>query len=140
MFSKYIRNRASADAVTEIAQGASYSRVAPPAILLGHLHNQLADPIHYTRASRLTSIAAVIFLSDRSAMPSQQCFRVTSVAISANACRADSFGFLGEPDSLLVGEPNSAGAELLAQDPVLLAQVLHGVLLSLIRPSCQGSC
>lgn len=51
---------------------------------------------------------------------------------------AESLCFGGESTALFVRKPESATTELLAQDLVLLAQVLDCVLLLLIHPARDG--
>jgi hypothetical protein len=41
------------------------------------------------------------------------------------------------PETHSVSEPNSPIPELFAENPILLSQVFQGVLLALIRPSCE---
>jgi len=64
---------------------------------------------------------------------------VTIVAICDSAS-AESFGSRREPATLVVRETKSATAELLAQHPILRAQIVDCLLLLLIHPARDGNC
>src|SRR5215470_863028 len=63
---------------------------------------------------------------------------VTIVAICDSAS-AESFGSRREPATLVIRETKSATAELLAQHPILLAQIVNCLLLLLIHPARDGN-
>src|SRR5262249_39808313 len=52
---------------------------------------------------------------------------------------AESFGSRREPATLVIRETKSATAELLAQHPILLAQIVDCLLLLLIHPARDGN-
>ena len=57
------------------------------------------------------------------------CQKFTAYLLAAN----------GKPPTLVIGEPQTPFPELLAQDTVLLAQVVDDLSLSLIHPSGYGN-
>ena len=63
---------------------------------------------------------------------------MTIVAICDSAS-AEPFGSRREPATLVVRETKSATAELLAQHPILLAQIVDCLLLLLIHPAREGN-
>ena len=63
---------------------------------------------------------------------------VTMVAISARTLRAQALGLNGQAAPLVIVEPKSPIAELLAKNPVLLAQVVNDLQLALIHPPGNG--
>jgi len=50
---------------------------------------------------------------------------------------AEHSGFRREPAALGVGEAQATAAELLAQDPVLLLEVLEDLALAAVHPACE---
>jgi hypothetical protein len=71
-------------------------------------------------------------------MPGQQCLRRDDRCQLRQSPASKSFRSDCETAALIVRESRSASAELLAQDPVLLTQVLNRLLLLLIHPASHG--
>jgi hypothetical protein len=63
---------------------------------------------------------------------------VTMGLISSTSPRVSPFGFHGQSTALIVVKPKPTWAELLAQKPVLVAQVIDHLAFPLVHPSGHG--
>jgi len=72
-------------------------------------------------------------------VPSQQSPRGDDRCDLRQRASAETFGSHRKPATLVVRETKSATAELLAQHPILLAQIVDCLLLLLIHPARDGN-
>src|SRR3954454_10370061 len=110
--------------------------MAPTPILFPHANHQSFQFWARARSPRSAALTAIIFLSNELSMPSQQ-----------GACnKGGDFRQMSPPQafrlgcqstSLVVVESHSSVSELLAQDPVLLTQIIDRLQLTLIHPTGQ---
>src|SRR3954465_15658301 len=91
------------------------------------------------RSPGSAALAAIIFLSDEFSMPRQQGLRCNKRADLRQMFPPQAFRLGCQSTSLVVVESHSSVSKLLAQTPVLLAQVLDRLQLALIHPASQGN-
>src|SRR5262249_51382480 len=125
--------------VAQIQQGTNNARVAPGTVLDSHLHHQRFDVVFRARSAGTTAGAPIVLSSDQLSVPSQQSPRGDDRCDLRQRASAEPFGSRREPAALVVRETKSATAELLAQHPILLAQIVDCLLLLLIHPARDGN-
>src|SRR5262249_1846675 len=69
-----IRNRVVSEQMTQIGQGSLYPSITPSTILFCHPDHNTRDFITRATAPRRSKRASIVFLSNQSSVPGQQCF------------------------------------------------------------------
>src|SRR6267142_6253131 len=75
------------DDMAEIGQCTPNPPITPSAVFFGHSNNEVGNLRCRQRPSRSSVLAPVVLAGDQSAMPCQQCCRLTIVATCANSLR-----------------------------------------------------
>src|SRR5438270_4173597 len=91
------------------------------------------------RSPGSAALAAIILLSDEYSMPRQQGLRCNKRGDFLQTPPPQAFRLGCQSTSLIVVESHSSVSELLAQNPVFLAQVLDRLQLALSHPASQGN-
>jgi hypothetical protein len=110
---------------------------APTRIFARHFHDQRFG-LSLSAPCRNTAGRAVVLPSNQLPMPSQSSLRGDDCCNFRESAAAEALRFCSEPAALVVGEAKSSAAELLAEHPVLLPQVVDCVLLALVHPASNG--
>ena len=131
-------DRALADLVAEMRQGPLDASVPPIAVLPGQSHDQGFEFTLSPRPASAPPFAAVVLLSDQLAVPGEQRLRRHEGGHLRQDGPPQPLRFGGQPAALIVGEPKALGAKLLAEDSILLAQVLDHLQLALVHPAGDG--
>ncbi len=127
-------DRVAPDLMTEIAEGAADSRVAPAGVVSRHPKNQPFDLGRCLGAARLARLAAIVFLGDQPPVPAKQRVR-SHKSVDLEEPSAANLPSLGcETTALNVREQQALAAQLPAQYAVLLLQVFDEVLLAAVHP------
>src|SRR4051794_12337801 len=89
------------------------------------------------RSPRSAALAAIVFLSNELPMPCQQSVRCNKRGEFRQTSPPQAFRLGCQPTSLVVVESHASVSKLLAQNPVLLAQILDRLQLTLIHRAGQ---
>ncbi len=121
-----------AEAVDDVAD----ARVAEAWVLRGDADDELGDLGLSLRSSLPASMAAAVVLpGDEESVPSQERLRRDDASHSAQRLQPKSSALHGQAAPLVIREAQSTATELLAQDAVLLLEVVDDVLLLPIDPA-----
>ena len=120
--------------MTEIAECAADSGVAPAGVAPGHPENQPFDLGRRLGAARPARLAAIVLLGDQPPVPSKQRVRSHQGANLEEPFATNLLGLGCEATALNVREQQALCAQLLAQHAVLLLQVFDEVLLAAVHP------
>ena len=123
---------------TKVVKRSSDSGIAPAGVVTGHPDDQLFDLGRGLGATSLAGSAAIVLLGNQPPIPSKQGVWCHQGADLEEPSSADCLGFGCEATALTIREPQALSAQLLAEHPVLLLQVLDDVLLTAIHPSGEG--
>lgn len=124
--------RVAAHLMTEVCKRAANPGVAPAGVFLGHFDHQLGQ-IHPGRRSPSSPVRSPVVLGgDESAVPGEQRLRGHDAAQTAQCSTPERLGADSQSSALVVGKPETAATELLAQYAVLLAKVINDVLLTTV--------
>jgi hypothetical protein len=104
-------------------------------VLHGHPHHELSNCRRGPRSSWPAIGYSVVLGGNELAVPGQQRIGRDDAGEATQGGSAKNLGPDRESAPLVVRQPNPSLAELLPQDPVLLAEVLDDVLLPVIDPA-----
>jgi hypothetical protein len=127
----------SANAVTDILQGALDSSVAPARVLSGHSDGQVRDDLH-DPASPWGSPLVGPFLDDELPVPAKDRVWSDERCNFGEGASTDRLSAHRESSTLSVARPESSFPELLLEDSVLLAEEFDDRILLTSDPSGQG--
>jgi hypothetical protein len=130
-----VSDGAASEFVSRIRQCALDSTMPPRPALSRHLDDQLLDLGSRAGTPGPAFSALVVFLSDQTPVPAQQCLRRHDRRDLGQKRSPESFGFRCQPSSLAIREPQTPLAELFAKYTVLFAQIFNYLKLALIHPA-----
>jgi hypothetical protein len=128
----------SRDLVPEVGQRVADPRVAPPRILYGHPDDELCEIARRQRPASTSAGAAVVLLGDQSAVPAQDRVGRDDACRLSQCPPSPSLAAHCESAALGVSQAQRLTAELFAEDPILLSQIVDQVLLVAARPSSES--
>ena len=132
-----VGDSASADVVIQVGERTLNPCIAPRAVLRRHANDPLANLRGDRWPPRAAAEVAVVLPSDQRPMPREQGVRRHDGPHFLQRASTERVGFRGKADTLIVGEPEPPRSELLAQDAILLLQVVDDVALLLVDPAGQ---
>src|SRR6516165_9095258 len=124
--------------MTQIGQRSLDASIAPTAVLFCHTHNQILDLLGFSRSAASPLAAAVVFLCDQPSMPGQQSLGRDNRGHLLENLPSQSLGLSGQSAALVIVEPQSLSAQLLAKNSVLFPKVVDQLQLLLVHPSGYG--
>ena len=124
--------------MTQIGQRPADPRGAPVQVFSGHLHDQLTDLVHDTRASGAPPPTAVVCLRDESSMPGEQGVGCDPCVTLSEGLASEGLGLRGQAAALRVREAQTLGRELFPKDAVLFLEIVDDVALLLVDPAGHG--
>jgi len=123
--------------VIEVGERPLDPGIAPRAVLRRHSD----DPLTNLRGDRwpppTAALVAVVLPSDQRPMPSQQGVRGHDGPQLLEHASAQYAGLRGQANPLIVGEPEPPRSQLLAENAILLLQIVDDVALLLVDPAGQ---
>ncbi len=122
-------HRISGDRVSEVGERATDPGVAPPRILHGHPHSEIGEPTCRHRSASTSPGTAIGLLGDQHPVPAQNRVGCDDAGHLSQSAASEPLAAYCESATLGVGEPRTAAAELLPENPILLSQVLDQVFL-----------
>ena len=125
----------AADDVAEIAERIAQPRVAPARVLGGELDHHRLNRFCRGRPAGTALGGAIVFGGDELAVPAQDGVRRQQVCHFAEHSSPKHLAPDGEPTPLVIGEPKSTAVKLLAQNPVLLLEVVDQLDLLPVDPA-----
>jgi len=125
----------AAESVAEIAECAANPCVAPARVVRGESDDQLPYALRTGGATRSASSGAVILPGDELTVPAQNRVRCHQSGEFVQHASAQYPTFRREASALVVSEPQPPLAQLLAEDPVLLPQVVDHRVLATLDPA-----
>ena len=128
-------HRTAPDLVTETLHGPADSCVAPARILLRHTEDESGKIALRPWTAGATPPRAVVLPGDEPAVPAQDGVRRHDAGDFAKDPSAEHLALDREPASLVIRQPQPASFQLLAQQAVLLQQVLDHRELAPVGPA-----
>ena len=128
-------HRVAPDLVTETLHGPADSCVAPARILLRHPDYESGKIALRPRPAGATLPRTVVLPGDEPAVPAQYGVRRHDTGDFAEDPSAQHLALDSEPASLVIRQPQPASFQLLAQQAVLLKQVLDHRKLASVDPA-----
>jgi hypothetical protein len=125
----------AAESVAEIAQRSSNPGVAPARVARGEPDDELPYAVRTGGATRFASSSAVILPGDELTVPAQNRVRCHQSGDLVQHASAQYPTFRREASALVVSEPRPPLAQLLAEDAVLLLQVVDHRVLATVDPA-----
>ena len=124
--------------MSKVGERPADPRVASPEILLGHPHHEPGELGWRDRPASASAGTAVVLLGDQPPVPAENRVGSDDACHSSQRPLSESLASHGESAALGVGQPKRSTAELLAEDAILLSQIVDQILLVAIQPSGQG--
>ena len=128
-------DRCLADVVTEVGQRSLDPLVAPGAVLGGHPNRKTPDAASYARPSGATTSAAVVLPGDELSVPTKNRVGRHDAATCRQQLAPKRLPEHSKPPSLVIIQTRPLLSEQLAQDSVLLLEILDNSGLLLVHPS-----
>ena len=124
------------DIVTEALQRSDDTPIPPGCIFGRHPHDQTPESGSWFLFNWSPHSRAIILLCHQYAIPTQKRIGCNDCIELKKRFPPDSLGCTRKPDALAVREPQPPHAQLFAQQPVFLEQVLDHRLLPAVGPTC----
>jgi hypothetical protein len=124
--------------VTEVSQRTLDPRVAPLRILARHPHREVSDLAARHRAPSPSSRTSVVLLGDQPPVPAENRVRSDDTGHLHQCAPAKSLATHRESTALGVCEPKWSGTTLLAEDAILLSEIVDQIFLAAIHPASNG--
>ena len=131
-------HRVPGDFVTEVGQRTLDPRVAPLRILARHLHHKVSDVSARHQAASPSSRTAVVLLGDQLPVPAENRVRSDDTGHLHQCAPAKSLAAHRKSTALGVCEPKRSGTTLLAEDAILLSEIVDQIVLVTIHPASNG--
>ena len=131
------QRRAAPDLVAKVAEGVTYSSVAPAWALPCHPDDELSDVLGGPRTPRTPAPATVVLPRDELPVPAQDRVWRDDAGNVFERLPADRLAPDGEAAAVGVGQSKTTSAELLSQDGVLLLQILNHIQLPAVDPASE---
>ena len=131
-------HRVPGDLVTEVGQRTLDPRVAPLRILARHPHHEVSDLSERHRAASPSSRTAVVLLGDQPPVPAEDRVRGDDTGHLHQCAPAKLLAAHRESTALGVCEPKRSGTKLLAEDAILLSEIVDQIFLVAIHPASNG--
>jgi hypothetical protein len=132
-----VGNGAPSNLMSQIGQCTADSRVSPGGVFKRHLHNEIHDRFHDTRATRTTPMTVIPFQRYEFAMPAQKRVRRNQGFKLVQHLPPDCTCFPSQEASLGVGEANAAPTQALLEYSVLLLKILDHIQLMAVDPTSE---
>jgi hypothetical protein len=132
---EYALDGVAAESVAEISQCAANPSVAPARVVRGESDDELPYAVPTGGATRSASSGTVVLPGDELTVPAQNRVRCHQSSEFVQHASAQYPTFRREASALVVGEPQSPLAQLLAEDPVLLLEVVDHRELATVDPA-----
>jgi hypothetical protein len=128
-------HRVPGDLVTEVGKRTLDPCVAPLRILARHTHYELSDLSERHRAASPSSRTAVVLLGDQPPVPAEDRVRGDDTGHLHQCAPAKSLAAHCESTALGVSEPKRSRTKLLAEDAILLSEIVDQIVLVAIHPA-----
>ena len=128
-------HRVPSDLVTEVGKRTLDPRVAPLRILARHSHYEVSDLSERHRAASPSSKTAVVLLGDQPPVPAKDRVRRDDAGHLHQCAPAKLLAAHRESTALVVCEPKRSRTKLLAEDAILLSEIVDQIFLVTIHPA-----
>jgi len=122
-------DRSPPDLVTEMAQRVSQPGVAPAWVLARHANEQGGDVLVGCRPTKPAPLRPVVLLRHEPSVPPKDGVGRHDTGDLVEALAPKELALHGQAPSLVVGQAETTASQLVAEDAVLLEQVVDGLLL-----------
>jgi hypothetical protein len=119
--------------VTEIVEGAADSGVAPGRLVVGHAQDKRSEITLGARPARRALRAAVVLSTDELSRPTEQSVGRDDGCNTGKRGLAEVRSSDGETPTLVIGETQPLALKVLAQDAILLTQVVDAEQLAALE-------
>ena len=126
-------HRVPGDLVTEVGKRTSDPRVTPLRILAGHSHREVSDLSECRGAPSTPSRTAVVLLGDQPSVPAKDRVRRDDAGHLHQLAPAKLLAAHRESPALVVCEPKRSRTKLLAEDAILLSEIVNHIFLVAIH-------
>ena len=124
--------------MAQVAQRAANPRVTPARVLRGEPDHEQLNAGSARWSPDPTASRTVVLLGDELAVPAQEGLRVHDAGELLQARQPQRPPLGRQPAALVIGEPQPAGTELLAQHTVLLLEVVNRLELAPMHPPAKN--
>ena len=130
-------HRGPGDRVAEVRERAADPRVAPPRIVDRHPDHELGDVLSGHWSTSTSAGAAIVFRGDQSPVPTQDRIRGDDARDLRQDPPAEFVTAHSESTTLGVRQAKRPRAQVFAEDPILLPEIVDQIVLVTVHPASE---